>query len=167
MRSLLARILHRAKVTTAISQRDLVKPQTLRLWHTYIGLCIAPSLLFFALTGAIQLFGLHEADGQYHPFTIVEKLGMLHKDQVFRLKHPKTAPQPATAPAGAAEKDEDELPLPTLILKVYFLITAIGLVASTLLGAWMALSFSQRSRTQWLALVAGAAIPVALVLLTV
>src|SRR5580693_6140170 len=103
MRSLLARILHRAKVTTAISQRDLVKPQTLRLWHTYIGLCIAPSLLFFALTGAIQLFGLHEADGQYHPFTIVEKLGMLHKDQVFRLKHPKTAPQPATAPAGAAE----------------------------------------------------------------
>ena len=167
MRSLLARILHRAKVTTAISQRDLVKPQTLRLWHTYIGLCIAPSLLFFALTGAIQLFGLHEADGQYHPFTIVEKLGMLHKDQVFRLKHPKTAPQPAATPAGAAEKDEDELPLPTLILKVYFLVTAIGLVASTLLGAWMALSFSQRSRTQWLALVAGAAIPVALVLLTV
>jgi uncharacterized iron-regulated membrane protein len=56
---------------------------SLRTWHTYLGLLIAPSVLFFSLTGALQLFGLHEAHGAYHPAVIIEKLGMLHKDQVF------------------------------------------------------------------------------------
>ncbi len=31
-----------------------------RLVHLYIGVFIAPALLFFALTGALQTFSLHE-----------------------------------------------------------------------------------------------------------
>ena len=30
-----------------------------RQWHLYLGTFFAPSILFFALTGALQLFGLH------------------------------------------------------------------------------------------------------------
>jgi uncharacterized iron-regulated membrane protein len=54
-----------------------------RIWHTYIGLLIAPSVLFFAFTGALQLFSLHEAHGNYEPLPVIEKPAMLHRDQVF------------------------------------------------------------------------------------
>jgi uncharacterized iron-regulated membrane protein len=40
---------------------------SVRRWHSYIGLFIAPSVLFFSLTGAVQLFSLHEAHGKYQP----------------------------------------------------------------------------------------------------
>ena len=44
---------------------------TIRRWHTYLGLFIAPSVLFFSLTGAVQLFSLHEAHGDYTPAPLV------------------------------------------------------------------------------------------------
>ena len=46
----------------------------LRQWHGYLGAFIAPSVIFFALTGALQLFNLHEAHGDYRPAPIVERL---------------------------------------------------------------------------------------------
>jgi len=55
----------------------------LRQWHSYIGLFIAPSVIFFSLTGALQLFSLHEAHGTYQPPAILEKLASVHKDQVL------------------------------------------------------------------------------------
>ena len=68
--------------------------------HGYVGLFIAPSVVFFAVTGALQLFSLHEAHGDYHPPAIIEKLGNLHKDQRFALKEHKARP-PAAAAAAA------------------------------------------------------------------
>ncbi len=62
-----------------------------RLWHHYIGFLIAPSLLFFAFTGSLQLFSLHEAHGDYHPPALIEALGNVHKDQVFRTRPPRGA----------------------------------------------------------------------------
>ena len=57
----------------------------IRKWHAYLGLFIAPSVLFFALTGAVQLFGLHESHGDYRPPSLLEKLSTVHKDQKFAL----------------------------------------------------------------------------------
>lgn len=54
-----------------------------RKLHTYVGMFIAPSVIFFALSGALQLFHLHEARGSYHPPPLIEMLGSLHKDQVL------------------------------------------------------------------------------------
>jgi len=59
---------------------------SIRIWHMYIGILIAPSVLFFALTGALQIFSLHEAHGSYEPPALLEKLSRLHKDQVFAQK---------------------------------------------------------------------------------
>ena len=59
----------------------------LRTLHTYVGMFIAPSVLFFACTGIIQIFSLHEAHGGYTPPAIVVKLSSVHKDQVFRVPH--------------------------------------------------------------------------------
>src|SRR5215469_13873414 len=80
----------------------------LRQWHSYIGVFIAPSVLFFALTGALQLFSLHEARGDYRPPTLIEALGKVHKDQVLQAGgKKKPAPEAAKTAAAPADPDED------------------------------------------------------------
>jgi len=139
----------------------------LRLWHTYIGFFIAPSVLFFALTGSLQLFSLHEAHGSYQPPALIEKLSSVHKDQVFRAKAPQ-ADHPAGrtphAATGAAHPDHaDRGPrLGTYLLKWFFLVVALGLVVSTALGLWFGFTHVRRRRTALLLLAVGAVIPVAL-----
>ena len=147
----------------------------IRQWHFYIGLFIAPSVLFFALTGALQLFSLHEAHGHYRPFALVEKLSSVHKDQVFELGHHEAAAEPGTGsgaspasdraqPAGAKD-DDDKTGLPTLLLKGFFLLVALCLTLSTSLGLWMGLTQTRRKRTAWVLLIAGGLIPLALLVL--
>jgi hypothetical protein len=146
---------------------------SIRLWHSYIGLFIAPSVLFFALTGATQLFNLHEAHGNYQPPAIVEKLSSVHKDQVFAFgdHHAKPAPEAdadkalgGTAPRAGTEDDGDKPEVSTLMLKGFFLVVALCLALSTALGLWMGLTQTRRQRISWLLVVAGTLIPVGLLL---
>lgn len=137
---------------------------SVRQWHSYIGLFIAPSVLFFALTGAAQLFSLHEAHGSYQPPAIVEKLSSVHKDQVFALgdHHPAVARR--AAPRPEAQDDADKTGPSTLMLKGFFLLVALCLTVSTAFGLWMGLTQTRRKRTAWLLVVAGTLIPVVLLL---
>jgi hypothetical protein len=139
-----------------------------RRFHSYFGVFIAPSVLFFALTGALQLFSLHEAHGDYHPPAVIEKLGMLHKDQVFAPKPKRRPPTAAQAPkpaAPTAEANHDAGPKTSaLALKWFFLFVAAGLAVSTCLGLWMALTYSAGKRVLWLVFLMGAAIPLAILL---
>jgi hypothetical protein len=130
---------------------------TIRRWHSYIGLFIAPSVIFFALTGAIQLYGLHEANGHYRPPAIVEKLSSLHKDQVFAFGHHHEPPAPK-------DDDDDKEETSTLILKGFFLVVALGLTFSSAFGAWMGLTQLRRPRLASGLLISGALIPVILVI---
>ncbi len=145
----------------------------IRQWHSYIGMFIAPSVLFFAVTGALQLFSLHEAHGTYKPLALVEKLSSIHKDQVFALGHHHDHPDPPAAtkpeagappPAGAAgaADDDDQPGSSTLMLKGFFLLVALSLAVSTTFGLWMGLTQMRRKRLGWLLLTAGAVIPVVL-----
>ena len=84
----------------------MISPSTMlmvRQWHTYIGAFVAASVLFFAFTGSLQLFSLHEAHGAYTPPAIVEMLSRVHKDQVLHAK-PKPAATGGDAEAGSARK---------------------------------------------------------------
>jgi hypothetical protein len=146
---------------------------TVRQWHSYIGLFIAPSVLFFALTGAVQIFNLHEAHGGYKPPAIVEKLSSVHKDQVFAFgDHHHLAEAVATpgqpvagpGPRSDTEEDTDRTGLPTLLLKWFFLLVALSLVLSTAFGIWMGLTQIRARRLAWLLLAAGTIIPVGLLL---
>lgn len=147
---------------------------SIRRWHSYIGLFTAPSVLFFALTGVLQIFSLHEAHGSYKPLAIVEKLSSVHKDQVFELGHHHDSP-----PAGAGEEkpdaakastspadDDDKTELPTLLLKWFFCLVALGLALSTAFGLWMGLTQMRRKPVAWLLLIAGTLIPVVLLLVS-
>lgn len=142
----------------------------IRRIHTWLGVFVAPSILFFALTGAVQLYGLHESHEGYRPVPVIEKLGMLHKDQVLKLK-PKRAKPPAAAQPQAAKpaehKDNDAGPkAATSLLKALFLLVALSLVTTTVLGVWMALVHGRDRKVALGLLVAGTLFPLVLALLT-
>jgi hypothetical protein len=141
---------------------------SIRTWHTYLGILIAPSVLFFALTGAVQLFSLHESHGTYVPPLLVEKLSSVHKDQVFAQKEHDDHDHPEPGTANDAHHpqpadDHDEAPsVGTYLLKWYFLLVSLALTVSTLLGLWMGLTQIRRKRTGWWLLGVGFVVPVVL-----
>lgn len=151
-----------------------VNQRLLRRWHGYVGAFIAPSVLFFALTGAIQLFGLHEARGGYTPPSVIERLGRLHKDQVFGLGKHHRPPSAATRraamssddprPVKADQNDGDRAATTTLLLKWFFLAVALGLALSTAVGIWIALSLPRSRQVTLALLLFGAAVPVLLLI---
>jgi uncharacterized iron-regulated membrane protein len=162
----------------------------IRRWHGYIGMSIAPSVLFFALTGAVQLFSLHEAHGKYQPPQLLEELASVHKDQVFASKqaspdsdHAAPAQEKPSKVTPAAPPDHDAVPgsgdadahehhhehkpprVSVYLLKWFFLFVAVGLATSTVLGIWMGLKPVLHRRTHVLLLLAGAVVPLGLILL--
>jgi hypothetical protein len=150
-----------------------------RQWHLYLGTLFAPSIIFFAFTGSLQLFGLHEGHpGEaYQPSAWVQKLASIHKDQTVSEKHgpppgfageQKRPPQPDEArrppqPGGGRQSEERGSNKLTLALKWFFLATAVGLFFSTLLGIYMAFKFNRSRALVWGLLFLGTAIPAALI----
>lgn len=74
--------------------------RTCRLLHLYLGIFTAPALIFFAFTGALQTFSLHETTrgSSYKPPAWAVTLGQIHKKQT------PVVPVKRTPPAGAFEK---------------------------------------------------------------
>ncbi len=133
----------------------------LRQWHTYLGAFIAPSIIFFALTGALQVFSLHEAHDGYRPAPVVEKLAQLHKNQVFALKHRGSPPSAAPTGAASASHDGDQPGIRTYVLKWFFLVVALELVLSTAIGIWIGLSRPRGRKTTVALIAAGCVVPLA------
>src|SRR5437588_10360971 len=87
-----------------------------RQLHLYLGLFFAPSIIFFAFTGTLQTFSLHENKhpGDHHPQWIAT-LASIHKDQVLPVKKqakalapaPKQPNEDAAKKEGSREKDGD------------------------------------------------------------
>jgi hypothetical protein len=163
------------KTFPAARQAAAILPQV-RTLHMFIGMLTAPTVLFFAVTGILQIYNLHEARPGYTPPAILEKLSRVHKVQVFALRRPRGqqlhAEQAKSSAAGlcassAAGTQEHRNPSAAIVLlKLYFTIAAVGLVFSTLLGAWMGLRPGVRRRVNLLLLGAGILIPVVLAAFT-
>ena len=155
----------------------------LRLIHLYIGVFIAPALLFFAFTGVLQTFSLHETTrgSSYKPPAWAVMLGQIHKKQtpIVPVRRPpapgkladkddtaekaqsstsQPAPAEAPKPTGeAAPKSHDPLPL-----KCFFLLVSIGLFVSTLSGLYMSYKYIRNRRLITVILLGGIIIPVLL-----
>ncbi len=80
--------------------------KSVRLIHRYIGLFFSPTILFFAITGGLQMFGLHESarGSSSVPPNILVHLSQLHKKGTLYLLPRKVAP-PNSAKSGGATLD--------------------------------------------------------------
>lgn len=141
----------------------------LRTLHAYIGMLIAPSVLFFAFTGLLQIYSLHEAHGDYTPPPLIVKLSAVHQDQHFVQGHDHDdgphgdAHAHPAAPGDAAAHHHDEgLGTARTLLKAFFAAVATGLFLSTLAGLWMGLQQPLRRRAHLVLLLIGAIVPIAL-----
>jgi hypothetical protein len=145
----------------------------IRQLHLYLGAFTAPALLFFAFTGGLQTFGLHEAHrgSDYRPPAWLATMAQLHKKQTMVVpahkRHPppsakeQAAPPRADAPAAAGPAPRAPNAWP---LKIFVALVALGLFLSTLSGIYMAYRYTRNKRLVSLALAAGVVVPVLLAL---
>ena len=141
-----------------------------RKLHLYSGVLFAPAILFFAVTGLIQVYNLHKPQPArgYQPPALVLRLGALHKDQTFALPHKGDGAKMAKKhdDGGKAKASAEAAPpmgLAQALLKGFAAAVAVGLVAATLLGLYMAYRFN---RNLWLVgglFIAGIVVPVILI----
>jgi len=151
--------------------------KSVRQVHRYLGLFFSPAVLFFAITGGLQMFGLHESarGSSYVPPYILVHLARLHKKGTLYLPPRKDAP-PNSARSDEANPNGPKLetPKPTqaspatlppnaLPMKIFFAATALALAVSTCTGLIMGWKYARRKSIVLLVLAAGVLIPVILV----
>jgi hypothetical protein len=75
----------------------------IRQLHLYLGTFFAPSIIFFAITGAFQTYNFHE-EYQGRPATpLFEKLAEIHKDQRVPAPTKPPSPKPEVAKLAVVE----------------------------------------------------------------
>ncbi|WP_394761213.1 hypothetical protein [Phenylobacterium sp.] len=148
----------RARANPAAMRLGLI-----RQLHVYLSVFVAPSLLFFAATGALQTFRI--PDQKTAPM-VIQKLARLHKDDVFAEKPPR--PKRAEShdagkgsEAKSPEKPPEKPPEKRSVtaMKWFGVTVSIGMAITTLFGLWMALVYSRNKLLVWLLLMAGIATP--------
>ncbi|HEY4379444.1 MAG TPA: PepSY domain-containing protein [Acidobacteriaceae bacterium] len=145
-----------------------------RQTHLYLGMFTAPAILFFAFTGVLQTFSLHESakDGAYKPAKWIVVLAQIHKKQTMQLPQAKAQPsaaslsemptkksKPVSSPQAAVLPASNPLPL-----KLFFLIVGIGLGTSTASGLYMSYKYCRNKLLLTVLFLAGIFIPVILTL---
>ena len=135
----------------------------LRRWHRYIGVFLAPAILFFAFSGFIQVVGWQDQRNPSPP-AWVSWISGIHKDQAAPKPRPATpAPLKPAGPAAAPHDDHDHKAF--VPLKIFALLTAIGLFVMTLIGLAVALGTRSTRRTATIVLAAGIVVPAILMAL--
>ena len=112
--------------------------QKLRSIHLYTGCVFAPLLLFFAVSGICQTFGLHNRSH------FLAQLSTIHTSHGLK--------------AGGS--------LSNVFLMWLVLVMAVSFIATTILGIVMALKFGKSRRAAFYCLAAGVVIPVAIIAIT-
>jgi len=152
----------------------------IRRIHLYLGVFTAPALLFFAFTGALQTFSLHETTrgSSYKPPTWAVTLAQIHKKQTPIVPVRKAPPGDRPADKTAVDKQTPSTTTPAprrpealqqkthnpLPLKIFFLFVAISLFVSTLTGIYMSYKYVRNRRLITAILLAGVVLPVLLVI---
>jgi hypothetical protein len=146
-----------------------------RLTHLYFGVFIAPALIFFAFTGALQTFSLHETTrgSSYKPPAWATTLAQIHKKQtpivpVRKSPPPERSSDRAFAASAPAAPAQSGTPTPAprthnaIPLKIFFLVVSIGLFVSTLSGLYMSYKYVRNKVLITVTLIAGTVLPVIL-----
>ncbi len=131
-----------------------------RQLHLWLGTFFAPAILFFAFSGFLQTFGLHEAKrgDSYQPPAWIAKMAQIHKKQNLETRPP--AP-PAARGGEPAKQPAENRPAPkpvkpaTTAFKAFTGAMSIGLISTTLLGIFMTFQFARDKRVTWVLLILG------------
>ena len=125
---------------------------TIRLAHYYAGVFFAPWLIFFAFTGVLQVFKLHEtylqtpgAQGDW-----VAWMSQVHKEA--KLIPPRAAPANPRPP-----REEKSGPF-----KWFAALMGVSLIGIALAGLWIAFNYPRRRRSFSITLLAGIVVPMLL-----
>ena len=162
----------------------------LRKLHLYLGTLFAPAIIFFAVSGMLQVLGVHEsedAEAAQPPRWIVT-LASIHKDQRLSRPKPQNVPgaieQMRADHANESEHDHadghdhdhdhdhangsDDKGAPEAaawsqkLLKAFVLLMALGLIASAVMGIIIALNNQRTRRTAIVMMLAGMLLPLGL-----
>ncbi len=134
--------------------------QKIRLAHFYLGVFFAPLIVFYAFTGALQVFKLHEAYRAIpgSPGNWVAWFGQFHKEQAWIA--PRVATPAKAATAAGPPRDE---PNPWLRPMKWLVATmGLALAATTCLGVYIAFNYPRRRKGCSIALAAGVVLPLLL-----
>ena len=142
--------------------------KSIRRVHAWLGVLFAPSIIFFALSGVFQLYGMNDTEPGESP-GLIAKMGMVHTHQTATI--PQRAARPSlpapqaelmkTVADGVVKKPARPSTLP---LKLFFTLMAISLIISSALGLWIAFT-SKRDRGLHVGLLAaGIVLPIVLLL---
>ncbi|HEX4693344.1 hypothetical protein [Sphingomonas sp.] len=138
----------------------------LRRWHRYIGVFLAPAVLFYTFSGFIQVLGWQDQRNPAPP-AWVSWIAGIHKKQVAPKPRPAAPAKPASAPArppGGPDGDDHDHEA-FVPLKIFALLTALGLFVTTMIGLAVALGTRSTRRTATIVLVAGIVVPAILMVL--
>jgi uncharacterized iron-regulated membrane protein len=121
--------------------------KTLRTVHLYLGLSLAPLLLFFAVSGAWQTFELHESakDGSYQAPRVLSALSRVHIKQ--------------------GRQSKGESPSRSVVFRWLSAIAAIGISVLAILGIVMTFRMSPKKWLPAVMLSVGTILPVSILLL--
>jgi hypothetical protein len=146
--------------------------KSIRQLHLYLGTFLAPTIIFFAASGALQIFRLQEGHlgSSYQPPAWIVFMAGVHKDQRVESAPPaKPAPPageaaPAPKPAAPPEGQPAGRKRST-VLMWFFTLAAVGLITSTVLGIVMAFKYNRDRRVVWALLAAGTLLPILVLVL--
>ena len=148
--------------------------RVVRQVHLYLGLFIAPAVLFFAFTGLLQTFSLHEStrDGGYQPARWIVVLAQIHKKQTPQVPVRKEPPTSrASGDASAQKKKADPPPVNdrrthnSLPLKIFFAVVCLGLFTSTFSGLYMSYRHTRSRKALLITFAAGIVVPIVFVMI--
>lgn len=140
----------------------------IRQIHLYLGVLFAPSILFFALTGAFQTFRWQENGAAGAATQVLSQMAAIHKNSALERAEPRRRPSNEAAPPrreepeGDGEAQNERRGLSPLPLKIYVFLMSLGLVASTGTGVAMAFKPNRERRLMWALLLAGTLLPLVL-----
>lgn len=141
--------------------------KSIRRVHAALGVLFAPSIILFALSGLFQLNGCHEGES---PNSLIARMAQVHIHQTPSLpqRRPPRA-EPAPKPEGAAAS---AAPMPKRegggesfrSIKAFFILMSLALIASSILGVWVAFASKRDQKLHIGLLAAGTVLPIVLLL---
>ena len=152
-------------------RRPWLRPQSLRMWHTYCAALSAPTMLFFALTGMLQLFDFHKArpDVGYQPPAFLLAIGTLHKNQTIEASRDSddtagAKPHKHDTAAGKRGRTPKTLTSGQVLLKWYAVLASTSFVITALMGLYMSVRLRGDKKAVLALFLAGIFLPLAILL---